>query len=192
MNETKPSFARPVYYLALGVWLGAMMLAIFAAAVTFPTLKTYAPVVSVEPYTQTAQDTDGFRVLGGAIVPKVLWALSGVGGVCIAVALTAMWISRGSTRAGWVLRSLWAALIVLTLTSAFYFQPRIGSLRARMYDPQLTPEARMAARHQLNNLHPWSERLMTAQVFCLLGVIGVSLLHERRACGGSACCKNSE
>ena len=137
---------RYLQLLALGVWLGAMVLFSFMVA---PALFANLPT----------------RHLAGTIVSVVLRQLHALGLVAGVIYLVAaVLLSRLEPSSGGLLtlrNGLVVLMLVLTVCSQFVISPRMVALRAEMVSIDQTP-ADHPLRVAFNRYHRYSVWLMTA------------------------------
>lgn len=173
-----------VYYLLLGVWLGALVGFVITAIQVFDTVRDYSPTLnqlpdSAEALTQRAPD-----ILAGGIVGQVLGALAVLEIICavglVALAIVQCTIFRGRLRGGvrgkanlGRLGLLAVAILALALHLG-WIAPRIKELRRTMYNPQTTQAERDQARHRFEFHHTASERVMGTATLALAGAMVLS------------------
>ncbi len=163
-------FVSAILSLFLGLWAGAMLMTFIAAAITFPVLKSYAPLPGVPPLNDPVFAQDGWRILAGGVVGRVLLGLDAVQAVCAAVAIMCLAIQRLFGAAGlahWLRVAFLASAIGIGLVNALHFAPHIWELRAAVYDPQRSPEARLASRQEMQAEHRTSQSAMFVSFLCV-------------------------
>lgn len=182
------------WWLALGVWLGAMVMLALAAAATFRAVRSFEPTINA-PGHVAADDPAAPRhsdIIAGAVVGRSLRSLSMLQRLCAFVAVACL-IVQTSVLAhhlaggawGWpnVLRMIFIALPVLILLADIYVvSPRVWSLREQMLDPAATVEQRAVARTEFQDAHKLNENMHKAATLLLAGAVIVSAvaLHPAR------------
>jgi hypothetical protein len=173
-----------IYYLALGVWLGAIVMLAIAAAVTFKTMRAYDPILQTAPYSAPQLQDRAAPILAGAIVGNSLRVLAVlqvscavVIGLCVLAqcAIFAEYLRGGVAGRANLLRLalviLPMALLAVELT---VISPRIWQQREIMYDPGESEAAREQALTTFRRHHLLSEQIMGAAGLALAGAILVS------------------
>jgi len=175
-----------VYWLALGTWLGAIVMLAVGAAVTFRTVRGMAPTVGVEPFSDPVFAGSAANVLAGAVVANMLGALAWIQGVCAAVVvgcLGVQWVWMRDTvcggLSGWrnLLRvALIIGPIALLVWDRSRLSPTIHHEHEIRYDLKVSPDEREAARVRFDRYHRISERAMGLSGLMLAGAGLVSSL----------------
>lgn len=169
------------YNLSLGVWLGAMVMLVISAAVTFATVRNYQPVLTAGPGSDPALTDQFSNILAGAIVGRSLSALVILQTICALVAILAL-VAQATLYRRWLLgkgrqilrAALIAAPVALLIYNVAVVSPAVSDLRATMYDDQATAEVRAAARLDFQGWHKTSERTHGLAAACLLLAMLVS------------------
>lgn len=180
------------YWLALGTWLGAMIMLALAAAATFHVsreMNVTVPLLEYAPSHLAGRDAE---VLGGNIVGRMIDHLSVLQMVCavlifitllfqLTVFRATLHLRAGS--AGNVLRVLLlVAALGLLKADRIYINPAVHEHRTRLYEPDLTDAEYADAREAFDTYHHLSENVGKATVFVLIGAMLTSAfaLHPRR------------
>jgi uncharacterized BrkB/YihY/UPF0761 family membrane protein len=158
------NFARFLMFLALTVWLGALIFFAVVAQVSFSGLPS--------------------AHLAGLVVRNSLIALHWMGMVSGVVFLASSLIESRVERGRWsVFRGshlVVVIMLVLTAISQFHLIPRMDSLRLAAGEiNQLPPND--ALRVQFDHLHTWSTRIEGAVL--VLGLIVLYVTTRRLAAG---------
>jgi hypothetical protein len=182
------------WWLALGLWLGAMVMLALTAAATFRAVRDLEPTITVAGYPafdDAASPRHG-DIIAGAAVGRSLRSLSMLQRLCAFVAVACLVVQTsvlGHHLAGgawgWpnVLRMILLALPVMILVGDIYVvSPRVWSLRERMLDPAASVEQRAAARGEFQIAHKLNENLHKAATLLLLGaaIVSAVALHPGR------------
>ncbi len=174
------------WWLALGVWLGAMIMLGLAAAATFRAVRSFEPTINVPGYPMQDEHAAARHadIIAGAAVGRSLRSLSMLQRLCAFVAVACL-IVQTSVLAhhlaggawGWpnVLRMIFIALPVLILLADIYVvNPRVWSLREQMFAAAVTVEQRAAARGEFQSAHKFNENMHKAATLLLAGAMIVS------------------
>jgi len=184
MNLTGFRLTQGFYWLFLGVWVGALVMLAISAAVTFKTVREYQPTLGLAPYSDAALAPDAPGILAGAITGKALRGLAKLQMVCAAVAAVCVllqctafrpMLASGVCGRMNLLRIALVALPIAVLAAdQLAITPRIWEHRTVMYDPNLSPEQRTAARTEFQTYHKLSERIVGVAVLSLVAAVLVS------------------
>lgn len=172
------------YWLALGTWVGALVMLAIAAAVTFRTVRDYQPLLQKPPYNQPALADRAVPILAGGVVGNMLRALAVLQIICAAVVGTCIGLQSTLWRdqleggaAGWpnlVRVGLLALAVSALAVDQRWITPRIWAHREVMFDPDETAEVRAASQTAFNRLHKLDERVVGASVWLLAGAVFAS------------------
>jgi hypothetical protein len=158
------------YQLFLGLWFGAIVMLVFAAAITFATVRGELP-----QWTETQQN-----ILAGGIVGNVirngLTMIQLTCAVVVAVCMLLQAVVFGDRlRHGWLNRlrvALIAIPIVIVITDVAYISPTMHTLRQGMHDQ--ANANRDADKAAFDRYHKLSERITGGAMFMLAGALLVS------------------
>lgn len=158
---------QSAYWLALGVWIGALVMLAVAAAIVFRTSRAMEPVLLQPQFSTPDLVGQSATILAGAIVGNVIQALLKLQLVCAVLLIVAMVYQHVSLRPLLALHlrlnALRVGLILLAtlvlVVNMAYITPAMWTQRERMYDNTQSAEYRLAAREQFNALHKFTERV---------------------------------
>lgn len=169
--------------LMLGLWIGSAVMAGISAGVTFKTVREHRVSIGNEPYNHPLVAPDASDIVAGAVAHRIFYIMEFLGLFCgtVALLLIAMQavacrkqLHKGVTSASFNLR--WLAIIgafALYALLVAHMSPTIWELRNTEYDITETPEARQAAKAEIDDFyHPWSERAVLGAV----ALIGVAII----------------
>lgn len=179
------SLLTGVYTLALGVWVGAMVMLAIGAAVTFRTTRSFNPALPA-PYDAPELAGRASQILAGGVVGNMIDALSRVQIVCGVIAMACV-ILQGTLFRAMLPRhgkSIVNAIRIMSIGVAIAFvplerlflNPAIHELRTAMYDASENDQARAAAKREFDYLHKISERTTGAAAALLAVAIILSPL----------------
>lgn len=174
-----------VYTLALGVWVGALVMLAVGAAVTFRTTRAYNPSLPA-PYDSPELAGRASQILAGGIVGNMIDALSRVQIICGVVAAVCVLVQmcvfrtalagRGKSWMNLVRVICIAVPLVNVAFERFYLNPAIHELRAAMYDTSVSDQFRASAKLEFDRLHQLSERTTGGAALLLMIAMLVSPL----------------
>jgi len=180
------------YWLALGTWLGAMVMLAIAAATAFQVSREHGvtlPSMQYEGSHLAGRDAEVFagHVVGGMIdkLAIVQMACAVLIFITLLLQLTAfratLHLRPGS--AGNVLRVLLLVVVLALLKfDRIHVNPTIHEHRTAMYEPDISETAYTTARAAFDRYHKLSENVGKATVFLLIGAMFTSAfaLHPKR------------
>lgn len=181
------------YYLALGTWLGAIVMLAISAAATFQTVRAFEPSLHVAPWDQPEHASHAPSVLAGAIVGSSLNGLKVVQVICALIVVVALiaqhtlfrqYLACTVTSVRNLVRLLLVAgPVAILLLNIFWITPQILEHRDRMWDMSQPAEVREQAKEDFDFFHKMSERTTGMTAFALAGCVLVSSLvlgHARK------------
>lgn len=166
-----------LYWLTLGIWLGALVMLVIAAAATFHTVSEYQPILPAHPAHEPVTSVRAVNTLAGAIVGKSLdnlrwmqWICAIATMVCLVLQSTVIANRRLSISGQWIntLRIVLVMMPVLILVAdTAVISPKMKQERKSMHDlTQPSPQIERA-RHAFDRYHDLSQRLFTVQLVML-------------------------
>lgn len=160
------------YALALGVWVGALVMLGLTAFTAFGVIPRYEPVLTAPPFDTPAFEGRGATVLAGAVVNASLMKLAQLGLAAVALAVVCVaaqmllfrdrLVERGRSVSNVIRVLLLAILTALVLYERFSLGPALREALATMYDPEASLLTRENARVVFDMLHTRSELLHRA------------------------------
>lgn len=172
------------YSLALGVWVGALVMLGLTAITAFGVIPRYEPVLMAPPFGEPAFEGRGGTVLAGAVVNASLMKLAHLGLAAVAVAAACVaaqtllfpdrLVKRGRSASNTIRVLLLAILAALVLYERFDLGPALREQLATMYDPDASSAARASARVVFDMLHTRSELLHRALLLLAASALVVS------------------
>ena len=182
-----------VYWLALGVWAGAIVMVGITAATAFRTAPTLDLTVGVAPYSDPAFADEAGVIVAGQIMMRVFSHLSTVQLICAIAAVVCMAL-QSTVCAGRLLRRapvlnmLRMALVLVptafVLLDRYWLSRAMRAAYATMYDLSLDAAARLAASETFDFYHIVSERMLQGSLFMLIAAVLISPFVLRT--GGAA------
>jgi len=173
-----------IYGLALGAWVGAIVMLAIAAAITFRTVRSHEPTLGAGPYASAALAEQAPEILAGGIVGNVIRGLNVVQAICgigVGITLLLQCTLFADRLAGGVLgpmnlvrSGLLLLAACLVLYGTFVVQPEVWSLRETVYAAGASEAEREAARAAFDQAHGLSERLMSGALFLLAAALLLS------------------
>ncbi|MEX0774270.1 MAG: hypothetical protein WD042_01010 [Phycisphaeraceae bacterium] len=173
-------FIHGLYWMFLGLWLGAIVMFAVAAGAVFATLARYEPTIGIEPLSRLS-DVAPSRIMAGGVVGRIIVGLAVIQLICaVMAALTAVLqctlfrrsLPRGGRSPANVARLLMLGLAMLILAvDLLWINPGVGRQATIMYDPNLPAETRFEARTRFDTLHKTSERAVTIQALLLAAAL---------------------
>lgn len=180
------------YWLALGTWLGAMiMLALAAAAAFHVSREQGATLPSLQYATSHLQGRDA-EVLAGHVVGRMIDHLAVLQMVCAVLIFLTLLLQLTMFRAELHLRAgsagnvlrvlLLVAALALLKFDRIHVNPTIHEHRAAMYETGISQQQYEVARAAFDRYHALSENVGKATVFILIGAMIASAfaLHPKR------------
>lgn len=171
-----------IYWLALGVWVGALVMMAVGAGVTFKTVRYYQPTVGLEPYNQMPEQA--VPILAGGVVGHQLKGLSVVQQVCALVVVVCLVLQcyvypdrLSGGVAGWanLARMLLVGLAVgVLIADVWTVSDKIWALRDLIFDPSLDAAARQQYRVTFDFWHKLDERMVGSAMFALAAAVVIS------------------
>lgn len=172
-----------VYWLALGAWVGAIVMVAITAATAFRTAPTLDLTVGVAPYSDSAFADEAGTIVAGQIMMRVFRHLSTVQLICAVAAVVCMGLqctvyARRLLRRAPLLNMLRMALVLVptafVLLDRYWFSDVMRSAYATMYDLTLDAAARTAASETFEFYHIVSERMLQSSLFMLIAAVLLS------------------
>lgn len=188
-----------VYTLALGVWVGALVMLAVGAAVTFRTTRSFNPSLP-SPYDSPALADRASQILAGGIVGNMIDALSRVQIVCGVIAAACVLLqaiafrealaNRGRSWMNLVRVICIAVPLVNVAFERLHLNPAIHDLRAAMYDTRVSEEFRVSAKAEFDRYHKLSERTtggaaMLLMIAVLVSPLALTARSEESSAGGA-------
>jgi hypothetical protein len=192
MHRTMFKLNQGVYWLFLGMWIGAIVMLIFAAGITFKTVRTFNPTIGIKPYNHElfSEPQTQSNIIAGGVTREVLHSLAGIGIVCGSIVLLSLllqctvfsrqlWPNSNKQlglRCGW-LNWFRVIMILLPLTNVamhFDMANKMGALQDIRYNAEQEDSARAKAQHEFDKLHKKSVRMTSGSLFMLFAAAGIS------------------
>lgn len=163
------SWVQGVYYLATGLWAGAVAMVAIAAPSAFYALR------NADPPTDRADELAGLvanRMVDGFLTLALICA--GVMALCVVMQSLPRPGLRIGRPANVVRLGLLATAFVALLIVRVVIVPAMHDQRAAMYDPARTDAQRLESRVDFMRLHKFSERLIGANGLALVVAVLIS------------------
>ena len=167
-----------LHLTALGIWLGAVIMAATAAIIVFPTMKRLDPSLpGFAPYPK-----DQWLIAGGQVAARVFWACDVVqfAGMLVAgatFAAAAWWFGLSVTRVSTFVR----AALLLTLLAVLsyrlgFLEPRMGEALKNFWAAAQGGDVAAADRFKaiFDAGHPMQSRLMVGTAIFVLASLVAS------------------
>ncbi|MCC7408564.1 MAG: hypothetical protein IT442_10870 [Phycisphaeraceae bacterium] len=176
-----------IYWLALGVWVGALVMMAVGAGVAFKTVRHYQPSVNLTPYNQMPEQA--VPILAGGVVGNQLKGLAVVQKICALVVVVCLglqcYVHGGRLSGGvWGWANLARLLLIglavgALIADVWVVSDKIWALRDLIFDPSLDAATRQMHRATFDFWHKLDERMVGTSTFALAAAVVISafVLH---------------
>jgi hypothetical protein len=173
------AFCQTLHVVALGLWLGTLVMVAAAAAILFPTMRSLAPRLPAF----AAYDGDHWRLAAGRVGQQLFLVADVIQFACaLAAAATflamAVLLGMARGRASTILRAL--ALSVAVASAAgqiIVLAPSMNAALRAYWAAALAGDTAAAGIHQaaFNDLHPYATALLAVgAVAVLIALVGAA------------------
>lgn len=169
------AFCQTVHVVALGLWLGTLVMVAAAAAILFPTMRSLDPRLPAF----AAYDGDHWRLAAGRVGQQLFLVADAIQFACaLAAAATflamAVFLGMGRGRASTILRAL--ALSVAVAAAAgqiIVLAPSMNAALRAYWSAAAAGDTLAAAAHQaaFSDLHPYATALLAVGAIAVLGAL---------------------
>jgi hypothetical protein len=182
--QTAFRIQQGVYYLLLGMWLGAMVMLVLAATASFAFVREHTLIVGVQGYGEPLKGDTATGFIAGGIVGVALTRLVVLQAVCATALAACVLLQCTRFRAHldgpvWSKRNRARMFLLLVPTGVLLFNvlvvsPGIDRHRDAKYDPATPPQVAEQADEAFDRYHRLSTRTFGVSTLMLAGAMVLS------------------